>query len=262
MASDNHASYGKIGFTVFIGAFALAIALIYIAGIGNRDGEYIVETYYDHPVSGLSVGSPVNFRGVKIGEVKEISFASAIYDDKELSTNDFQRVVIVMAINCKRLDVCSQGEARSVIEHFIRMGIRATIASNAVTGMSRVEFSIPLNPQAPETLKWKPRYLQVPPQPSLMENMSASLARVLYQFNRTDFQSVWSNISTVASSAALLTKEVSEFVRDEREGLSEIVNNVKDASDSVDELAETLKNNPSLLLRENDPQPLPETTEK
>lgn len=259
MASDNHANYGRIGFTVFLGALALAVTLIFIAGVGSQENEFLVETYYDHPVSGLSVGSAVNFRGVKIGEVREISFAGAVYDDCLLTSNDFQRVIIVMALDCRRLDVCSSYEADSVVRAFIASGIRATIASNAVTGMSRVELNIPPNPLPPAELTWTPRHLQIPPQPSLMENLSLSLTRTLNTFNRMDLGGTWSNISSIASSTAELTKDVKDFVRAEKAGMSAIFRNVANATESVSDLADSLKNNPSLLLRENDPRPLPET---
>lgn len=259
MASDNHANYGRIGFTVFLGAIALAVALIYLAGVGNKDSEYLVETYYDHPVSGLSVGSAVNFRGVKIGEVREISFASAVYDDDELTSNDFQRVIIVMALDCRRLDVCSNAEAKDVVCKFLGAGLRATIMSNAVTGMSRVEFNIPANPLPLPVLSWKPRHHQIPPQPSLIENLSVSLARAVNTINKIDIPAIWSNISVVASSSAKITKDVSDFVSTEKDGMSAIVRNIEEASDSIDELADTLKNNPSLLLRGRDAEPLSET---
>ena len=259
MASDNHANYGRIGLTVFLGALALAVTLIYIAGIGDRNNEILVETYYDHPVSGLSVGSAVNFRGVKIGEVREISFAGAVYEDFDLTTNDFQRIIIVMALDCRRLDICSAAEADRVVRAFVSAGIRATIASNAVTGMSRVEFSVPSHPAPVPELTWKPRYLQIPPQPSLMENLSLSVTRTLNMFNRMDIGGAWSNIAAIASSSAALTKEVSDFVSAEKMALAAIFRNIGDASESVSSLAETLKDNPSLLLRENDPEPLPET---
>lgn len=259
MASDNHASYGRIGFTVFLGAIALAIALIYIAGIGDRGNEVFVETYYDHPVSGLSVGSAVNFRGVKIGEVREISFAGSVYGGFNLSTSDYQRVIIVMALDGRRLQIGTSSEMEEVIRNFVSAGIRATIASNAVTGMSRVEFNIPPNPAPAAELAWVPRHVLIPPQPSLMENLSLSLTRTLNTFNRMDLDGAWSNISSIASSSAKLTKEVSDFVTAEKMALASIFRNVGDASQSVSSLAEKLKNNPSLLLRKDDPEPLPET---
>jgi len=258
MARDNHANYGRIGFTVFIGMLALAIALIRLAGVAARDRVFMVETYYDHPVSGLSVGSAVNFRGVKIGEVREIEFVGAVYDDDQMNSNDFQRVIIVMALDCKRLDLDSD-EAENVIRKFIGAGIRATIASNPVTGMSRVELNIPKEPAPPAKHSWKPRYLQIAPQPSLMEDISTSLTKALVQFNRTDFKGVWSNVASVAESSSQVAQDVNEFIRSERPVMSEIVRNISEASASVGQLAEMLKNNPSLILRENDPDRLPET---
>ena len=77
MANDNHTSYRRIGFAVFSGAIAIVLSLIYLGGIRGRGDEILVETHYDKPVSGLSVGSVVNFRGVKVGEVREISFVGS-----------------------------------------------------------------------------------------------------------------------------------------------------------------------------------------
>lgn len=259
MASDNHANYGRIGLVVFLGAIALAVTLIYIAGVGSRQNEYLVETYYDHPVSGLSVGSAVNFRGVKIGEVREICFAGAVYDDSELTSNDFQRVIIVMALDCRRLDVCSSDEADQVARAFVSAGIRATIASNAVTGMSRVEFSVPQHPLPVPELTWKPRYLLVPPQPSLMENLSLSLTKTLNTFNRMDLDGAWSNLATIAESSAKLTKDASDFLRAEKAGMTVTLRNLEEASEDVSELVESIKVNPSLLLRGRDNEALPET---
>ena len=79
MARDNHASYTRIGLTVVIGVVAIVATLIYLGGMRGRGSEILVETYYDKPVAGLSVGSVVNFRGVKIGEVRELSFVGNKY---------------------------------------------------------------------------------------------------------------------------------------------------------------------------------------
>ena len=142
---------------------------------------------------------------------------------------------------------------------FAGAGIRATIASNAVTGMSRVEFNIPDNPAPPAKLTWKPKHYQIPPQPSLMENMSVSLAKALHRFNQTDFQSVWSNVSSVAASSAKIAGDVSAMMDRERVAIYAILDNISAATGSLDELVEKLKQNPSLILRENDPDPLYET---
>ena len=79
MASEGKTSYTKIGFIVVAGIVAVAGSLFYFGGVrGNGDLVY-AETCFDRSVSGLSIGSAVNFRGVRIGEVKEISFVGNKY---------------------------------------------------------------------------------------------------------------------------------------------------------------------------------------
>ena len=94
MAKDSHASYTRIGITVVVGVVAIVATLIYLGGMRGRGHEILVETYYDKPVAGLSVGSVVNFRGVKIGEVREISFVRNKY---VVEGEDGSRILILMA---------------------------------------------------------------------------------------------------------------------------------------------------------------------
>ena len=258
MANDNHAHYGRIGLTVFAGAVAIAVALIYIAGIGDSSHEFLVETFYDFPVSGLSAGAAVNFRGVKIGEVKEVQFANNVYWGST-TTEDCKRVCIVMALDTSKLGVETIEEAKECVNRFSNLGVRATIASNAITGLSRVDLNMPENPLLVPKTAWKPRHPFIPPQPSLMENLSQSLTRAVNEFNRMDLKSVWSNISAVAESSAKITSEVGELVETQRGHLETIVKDIGEAADKIDTLTDTLKENPSLLLRSNDPEPLPET---
>ena len=80
---SNHANYGKIGFTVILGIAATVAVLIYLGGVGANSDILYAETYYDNPVTGLSVGSDVNLRGVKVGEVREISFIGSEYEEAD-----------------------------------------------------------------------------------------------------------------------------------------------------------------------------------
>ena len=100
MARDNHASYTRIGLTVVIGVVAIVATLIYLGGMRGRGSEILVETYYDKPVAGLSVGSVVNFRGVKIGEVREISFVGNKY---VVEGQDGSRIYILIALDGRTL---------------------------------------------------------------------------------------------------------------------------------------------------------------
>ena len=66
-----------------VGAIALAVIGITIFGSGKffKDNPTYV-MYFDGSIDGLTVGAPVEFRGVKIGQVSEIK---ASFNAKDLN---------------------------------------------------------------------------------------------------------------------------------------------------------------------------------
>ena len=262
MASENHANYAKVGLTLVLGVLAIVAALVYFGGVGDRANEFVCETYYYHPVTGLSVGSEVNFRGVKVGEVRDISFVSAEYDD--YSDDDAQVIVIRMALNRHRcrLDEDESGEA--IVTYLVEKGLRATVSSSGITGLSRLDLNLPragVQPAPVRQLSWKPDYVWIPPEPSMLESFSDSATTVMNQIREMDFRTAWSNLSSIAASAARIAENANTLVDSQRAGVGEIVSDLASAARTLKALAEELKANPSLLLRPRDPEPLPETTE-
>src|SRR5512142_3288249 len=66
-----------------IGAVVLAVILLIILGSGRLFSRTFINVmYFRGSVKGLNVGSPVLFRGVKIGSVKRIAL---LYDALDLS---------------------------------------------------------------------------------------------------------------------------------------------------------------------------------
>src|SRR3954452_17571378 len=75
----NSARYFRLGLFVLAGV-ALLVAGVVTLGAGVFARKAVAaETYLDEPVTGLEEGSPVRYRGVKVGRVKAIRFASAEY---------------------------------------------------------------------------------------------------------------------------------------------------------------------------------------
>jgi hypothetical protein len=260
MSADNKPAYTIIGFTVLAGVAAIVAALVYLGGFGARDTQLLVESYYDHPVSGLSAGSAVNFRGVTVGEVKAIRLAGPHAGD--ITTADAQRVRMLLALDLRKLGVADRptdDACRRVIDGFVARGLRATGSSSGITGLSRVELNILDNPPPPATLSWQPRHPLIPPAPSLMEGFSEAATKMMNRLGKMDFMSVWSNLSSVAASAQRLVANADALVESQRSGVASIVRNIDEAAERLRELVQELKTNPSLLLRPADPAALPET---
>ena len=249
---SNHANYAKIGFTVVIGLVAIVAVLIYLGGAGHSDITY-AETYYDTSVSGLSVGSAVNFRGVKIGEVKEISFVGAVYDGVPWA--DAQRIYILMAFPRRKIGPSAPDRANE----FVAKGLRATVTASGVTGLSRIELDLQRNrPPAPK-VAWTPRHTYIPSYPSLLDNFSDSATNVMNEMNRMDIASAWSNVSAAVDSAAHAAEGIRTMIDAARSGVDSIVGNVTEAAESLRDVTMELKRNPSLLIRERVPARLDET---
>ena len=250
---SNHANYAKIGFTVILGIVATVAVLIYLGGAVGDDDIFYVETYYDTSVSGLSVGSAVNFRGVKVGEVKEISFVGAKYEGVPWA--DAQRIYIRMALFSKSLGP----DARNKTEESVKRGMRATVTASGVTGLSRVELDTQRGRPQPAPLHWKPENMYVPSYPSLLDSFSDSATKVMNEINRMDIASAWSNISATVESAAQATEGIRTIIDSAREGVGRIVDEAAEAATSLRAMAEELRRNPSLAIRERKAAPLDET---
>ena len=258
MASEGKTSYTKIGFIVVAGIVAVAGSLFYFGGVrGNGDLVY-AETCFDRSVSGLSVGSAVNFRGVKIGEVKEISFVGNKYN---VRGDDNLRVYIKMGFPRSRMTPYEDEGigADEVIGYMVdTVGLRATVSASGVTGLSRIELDA-----APDFLaiqpSWTPEYAYIPPKPSFIDNFSDSATRVMDQINRMDIAGVWSNVSASVESLARLVDGTKAMLESGRADADRIFGNISEAAASVRGLFDQLKDNPSLLVRERREERLPET---
>jgi phospholipid/cholesterol/gamma-HCH transport system substrate-binding protein len=74
METDNH--YLVEGLFIIAGAVAVAFFAVWLAGSGHRD-DVLYRIHFAESVSGLSVGDPVKFHGVDIGNVKTIELDPA-----------------------------------------------------------------------------------------------------------------------------------------------------------------------------------------
>lgn len=263
MASDNRASYTRIGLTVVVGVVAIVASLIYIGGMRGTSNVVYAETYYDKPVSGLSIGSVVNFRGVKVGEVKEIAFVGDKYDVEGV---DNSRIYILMALQCGIMDSENEtpAEAEAALRRMIdQVGLRATVTTSGITGLSRVECDYHemdgSDAMAVPPIAWTPKHVYIPAKISLLDNFSVAATKVMNQINRMDLSTAWSNLSSAVESLARATEGAKNLL-DARQGdLDLIIDDFLATSASLRELTSEVRRNPSLLIRERRARRLEET---
>jgi len=259
MANENRASYFIIGLTVLLGLAATVATLVYIGGLRDRGDEILVETYYDKAVSGLSVGSVVNFRGVKIGEVREIAFVGNKYDVEGI---DRSRIYILMAFERRLLGEpnTSGNEGGKILQKLVAAGLKATVSSNGITGIARIECDISAdNPEPPAAISWTPAHAYVPPKVSLLDNFSVSATKVMNQINQMDLNAFWSNINASVESVSAMTLSSRHLMESYQPEIERMVKNLEEATASLKVFSDTIRENPATLLHGYEAERLTET---
>lgn len=258
MAKGNHASFAVIGFTVILGVAAIVGTLIYVGGVGSGKERVYAETYSTKSVSGLSVGSAVNFRGVKVGEVEKISFVGNEYE-VEGKVNGW----VYIRLGFDRELLSTELEKGVSPEELLRMmvegtGMCATVTASGITGLSRIELDIRAN-ISPLKLTWTPKTPYIPCAVSLMDSFSDSAVKVMNQINRMDIEAAWSNVSASVEALARSTESVRVVLETRQGDVDKLMGDLRETLGALKDVAAELRANPSALIRERVPRELSET---
>ena len=257
MANDNHANYARIGSFIILGLVLILVTLIWLGGAGGNKNEIMAETFFPNDVSGLDVGSAVNLRGVRVGSVKRISFIGAVYDVD--SHEDGRKIHVLLALDKRLFRVNNSESPMKALELFVSRGLHATVSASGVTGLSHIELNFPKGKIADEKIGWRPKHITIPPAPSILQSAADSATQILDQINRMDLLAAWTNIVGTLESANSTLTSLGTLLESNGGNVGEILDNLRETSASLRDFANDIKANPSLLIRSNDPDRLPET---
>ncbi|MBN1515806.1 MCE family protein [Candidatus Sumerlaeota bacterium] len=205
------ANHFKIGIFVLCGA-ALLIAGLIVMGAGSLfQREVFFETYIKESVQGLEVGSPVKYRGVKIGKVSEITTVRKEYFDRGAmpmtSSGKAAEHYIVIRMS---LPVPGAGSAEGVQQYIreeVKKGLRVRLTATGITGGMYLETDY-YDPEKypPLEIAWAPVCGYIPSVPSVYTTLLDSVDGIL-----TMLQSVPADV--IADDASLLIRTVNDKVR-------------------------------------------------
>lgn len=124
----------KIGVFV-VGAIFLLVVAILVFGSGalfKQSDKYIV--FFDGSVKGLAVGAPVNFRGVKIGNISSIDL---VYNAETKSV----LIPVVIDVELSRVQGVPEKFGYPDYLQFIQQGLRAKLeVQNFITSQLMIGF--------------------------------------------------------------------------------------------------------------------------
>jgi len=197
-------NYFRLGLFVLLG-IGMLIALTLVFGAGNFNKKStIVETYVSGSVTGLEVGAPARYRGVKIGSVESIALSGPIYERKVPIADQKQYVVI--RIKILQNEDQSTEDIASEIDNLVKKNLRARVRAAGITGVNYIEFdSLAKSETYPELeYSWKPKYPVVPSMPSQADMVIAGIQKALQMTEEVNFTETQQKLNTLISNLNLL----------------------------------------------------------
>src|SRR5215470_7574623 len=114
--------YIRLGLFVFVALVVTAAILFILGGRSLFQPTLMFETYFDQSVAGLTVGAPVQFRGVPLGEVTQIVTSAAEYEAHVPLDQRLGYIVVRAKVNVSREQV---RELEVDGDELIKKGLRA-----------------------------------------------------------------------------------------------------------------------------------------
>ncbi|MEX0999407.1 MAG: MlaD family protein [Thermodesulfobacteriota bacterium] len=189
---NNKPNFFKIGLFVILGTLILAVAIIFFGAGKFFEKKYVVETYFDQSVQGLSVGAALTFQGVQVGNISEIGFVFQDYN------TDFQYVLVRAEIypnkgrnkGKPKLFIDDDDRERG-LKKMIEKGLRLQLASQGVTGIAFLN-AVYLEPESYPALKidWKPEYPYIPSAQGTIAQITQMIEKLTKTIESIDFKEI------------------------------------------------------------------------
>jgi len=162
--------------------------------------------HFDHSVRGLVPGSPVEFRGIRVGEVTDVRL--------EIEGQQRIRIPVLVEIEPGRFggDHPEGPARRAAMERLVAGGLRAQLKSgNLLTGQLLV--ALDMHPDAPPAqIAWREPYPEMPTIPTPMEEITADLGEIVQKIDRMPLEEIGAELRDSLAALSDLSRQVNEDV--------------------------------------------------
>ena len=196
-----------------IGAFVIGATMLLVFGLmifgrGNLfEQKVYYQIFFDKSVNGLSIGSPVMFRGIRIGQVTDIRLALKVMDENAAEKNHWPIQVTIKLLPKsfsmaeptfgynQLISTFNPAESKEEMNNWLRnmvfnKGLRAQLQTQSMlTGLLHIEFDLFENEAATTEVKQDFERGIIPSRMSAFERLYLSL-------NQKDFSSNVENFHT------------------------------------------------------------------
>jgi ABC-type transporter Mla subunit MlaD len=191
--------YVRVGALILFG-LALGVGFILFLTSGRLgDGAETYETYLSESVTGLEVGAPVRYRGVRIGQVTEVGLVNASYRpaSQTEAIAAFQLVLVRFAVDPARTNL----EDDNAVVKAVEIGLRARLSSQGITGVSYIELDfVDATRFPPRSVPWTPRYPIIPSIPSTVAQVQNAAEEVMLRIQQAPIEQIMSDVAALTTA--------------------------------------------------------------
>ena len=232
---------------------SVAVLLLILGGLlqnkifGHKGREVVM--FFEESVNGLSVGSAVVFKGVKIGEVsrieikanpEDLTFSIPVYANmtaKSINSNSFL------------------SSEKKVLDALVKRGLRARLATHSfVTGQLMVELV--MMPQSEVKLHEDAEVLEVPTVLSPIGELSRGLQKVPLAEGFKNFTEFFDSLNKMMPEINRIVADIEGMVQRNKgvtvqvlDNFNKMTVNVAKAAKSMQNLTDYLERHPEALIK-------------
>ncbi len=213
-----------------VGAVALAVVAVVIFGSGKLFTEKLIDVmYFQGSVKGLNVGSPVMFRGVRVGSVTNVQLQ---FDPKDTSFI----IPVYVEIDLNKVKVIGDEPAEEQLPKLIAKGLRAQLdIQSIVTGQLMVNLDF--FPNTPVRLVGRDKRVpEIPTIPSDLDQFLRTASEIPLKDIIDKLMHSLEGIDKAVNSPKLVTG-----IESLSEGLMEAKGILKKVNDQIDPILANLK---------------------
>lgn len=191
---EQNSTYFKIGVFVIIGTILGVICLVVLGAGAIFRKEIHVETYFDRSVQGLDVGSAVKYRGISIGNVKDIRALPKKY------SKTLNYVMIEVALFSESMPELNE-TSEDKFDPAVGKGLRFQLAPLGITGTMFLEADF-LPPEKIKDLEvtWKPDTPYIPSAPNTIAAFTESIDRILRNLERINVAGITQKVDDLLTT--------------------------------------------------------------
>ncbi|HTW93216.1 MAG TPA: MlaD family protein [Tepidisphaeraceae bacterium] len=221
----NTKRYFKLGLFVLAGV-GIIFGTVLALGLGRFLQKRVpAETVMDESVDGLDIGAPVKYRGVNIGSVTSIRFASDLNGDIEPSDGRIARYVVIgMGLDANAFGGMTPLQIKATMRQMTQSGLRARLDQQGIGGGIYVGLDFVEPPPGPSVpIHANSQTLLIPSVPSTLSQVMSAADRLASDVRQANLPKVVEHFDGLITTATGTVQHVDQIVVADKPGIDSAI---------------------------------------